>query len=192
MTWDVWETDDLGATSDFEAGWKVATEVQKLWFLIKYDEIKKFSKRADLVKSTLKQNPFTSQTDSKEDIFWYTFFGFVLICAFICSIFFIYNTRYLIIAISICYIVFKFLGMTLWLDEYDFQKNKNAMLYQYHVEFREIEIYLIEKTPLDGIKINAYMIYGEPTLEKYIINSFKFRCNLLEYCNNDFEHSKEF
>jgi hypothetical protein len=186
-----WETDNLDAASDFEDAWKSTTEVQKLLFLIRFDEIKKISKRSDIVKATLRESRFDADLNpSKKDLFAYRFCAFILLVTFISTLIFVKDIRFLIISLSICYVVFKSLPLFFQDILGDFyNKDRNKRLSEFHLERRDIEIYFKENTHFG--KNNHYMLqgmlYAEHSLENYIKNSLRFRYHLLNDCKNAFK-----
>lgn len=185
MAWDVygdqlqWEMKDLDLASDFETAWKAATETQKLWFLIRFKEIKKISKRADFLKGTLKEIHFNEEEVRKRDVFAYRFWILTLFIIFVSTLIFIRDIRYLILALSICYIGFKSIPVFFQDIFYDFYYKKIIdKEIEYRTELRDIEIFLTNETPLN--QVYNYIVFGESKLEYYVKNSLIFQKHLLE------------
>ena len=185
MAWDVygdqlqWEMKDLDLASDFETAWKAATETQKLWFLIRFEEIKKISKRADFLKGALKEIHFNEEEVRKRDVFAYRFWILTLFIIFVSTLIFIKDIRYLILALSICYIGFKSIPVFFQDIFYDFYYKKRIDKdIEYRAELRDIEIFLTNETPLN--QVYNYIVFGESKLENYVKNSLIFQKHLLE------------
>lgn len=196
MTWDVygdqlqWEMKDLDLASDFETAWKAATEAQKLWFLIRFEEIKKISKRADILRRIRNESRLGADDASKKDLFAYRFWALTLFVTFISTLIFVENIRYLIISISICYVGFRSFPVFFPDQLGDFyDKDRNILQSKNMLELREIEIFLHENTPLDDVY--NYIVFGEPTLSNYVKTSLRFRKHLLEDCKEAFNFKPE-
>lgn len=173
----------------FEQEWINTNDSQKIWFLIKYYEIEKLSSKYDNLKNYQSNNNYKSNNFiTKKDVIIYRSILIILLISFILSITFIKEIKTLIISISILYLIFKFVGSLLVLDEYDIRKNKNLITLKNEYEINKIEQTIKENYIINSEYFNVYQIYNsEQSLLNFVKTNYYFRLSLLRDCKEDFD-----
>jgi hypothetical protein len=170
----------------FENEWKKSTEIQKLWFLNRINEIEKLSLRYDRLRIFRNSVDYRQNDFSNKELIVFRLFIIIFVISFFYTIYLIDNIKYLIVSVTIFYLIFKFMSFLRNLDEYGFVKNDNFIKYQNSYEISEIENFFRTKTEIDSIYMEIYSNYSnEDSLNFYVKNSMRFRYHLLIGCKKD-------
>lgn len=180
VTWDPYHNNSY-FKEQFELEWQGASDIQKIWFFARFEEMKRISRETDKLKKK-SENSQESKEREEKDIIKFRIFLVILAFILISSLILIDDLRYFIISLVLCYLIFKFSIFFTDINEYDFQ-HKVKLRIQASQDFWAAERYIMNNTPIGDDFMRFYVFYGSGLLlEDYTKNSMAFRYELLREC----------